>query len=255
MKKFFLIITIVLILAACAPSFQTTQTAIAQTQAANPTSTFTTVPTTETPTERPTETPTITHLPALDLLSLQVNLKEFLVQKSDLPLLANYTPYFSDSPINISNASASQSFGGNGDEYLAETGRMDGWEVNIHYEGDANLAIAPLSIYSNVTLFKSTEGAQLAMTKYSDRYGSEYGFTEAINPPEIGDGNRTFYMRYQEKTNSSEYSLKYIFEFSYRNVLWTLQESGMERNVDPVFIWDIAQRLLTRFQASPLINP
>lgn len=254
MKKFLLIITIVLILAACAPSFQTTQTAIAQTQAANPTSTFTSVPPTETPTETPTEAPTITPLPVLDPLSLQVNLKEFLVQKSDLPLLANYTPYF-DSPFTVSNESFSQSMGINGNEYLSETGRIDGWEVLVHFEGDPYLAIAPLSIYSDVVLFQTIEGAQLAITKYSDRYVTEYGFTEDINPPKIGDVTRVFYMRYQEKPDSSQYSLKYIINYSYRNVSQTMQESGVERNVDPIFVMDIAQRLLARLQASPLLNP
>lgn len=58
MKMYFLLITILLLFTACAPSPQIIQTAIAQTQAANPTSTFTLIPLTETPTPIPTLTPT-----------------------------------------------------------------------------------------------------------------------------------------------------------------------------------------------------
>jgi len=177
------------------------------------------------------------------------------VQESNLPLLANYTPYF-DSPVYVSNESFSQSLGSNGAEFLAETGRMDGWELYINYEGDPGLEIAPLRLYSNVSLFKTIEGAQLAITKYSDRHATEYGFTEEFHPPaKIGDVTRVFYKRVQETPGGNQYSLEYIIDFSYRNVFQTVQESGLDRNVDPIFLMDIAQRLLAKLQASPLINP
>jgi hypothetical protein len=252
-----LIIMITILMDAC-PHGLTFRTDIPRTQAANSTTTITLVPPTNTPTETPTkaltEVPTITPSSTLDILSLQENLKEFLVQESDLPPLANYSTYF-HLPLIVSNENISQNMGGDGNEYLAETGRIDGWEVYVDFEGDPNLAIAPFSLYNQVALFNTIEGAQLAITKYSDRYITENGFTEDNRPFKNGDVNRAFYMRYLEQTNSSQYSLKYIIVFSYRNVLETVQENGMERPIDPIFMADIAQRLLTKLQASPLINP
>ncbi len=168
--------------------------------------------------------------------------------------MANYTSYF-HLPLFVSNGDISQSMAGDADDYLAETGRINGWEVNVDFEGDPNLAIDQFSLYDQVALFNTVEGAQLAITRYSDRYVTEYGFTEDISPFKNGDINRSFYMRYQEQTNSGQYSLKYVIVFSYRNMVETLQESGLERPIDPIFMADIAQRLLVRLQASPLINP
>jgi hypothetical protein len=262
----FMVCLAIAFLVACAPSTQAIQTAYAETQAAVPTSTFISVPPTNTSTEMLTKTPTIkitetptevpsrTLSPALDLLSLQENLKEFLVKESDLPPMANYTFYF-HLPLFVSNGNISQSMGGDANDYLAETGRINGWEVNVDFEGDPNLAIAPFSLYNQVALFNTDEGAQLAITKYSDRYVTEYGFTEDISPFKNGDTNRSFYLRFQEQTNSSQYSLKYIIVFSYRNILETLQESGMERPIDPIFMADIAQRLLVRLQAYLPVTP
>lgn len=249
-------------LAACGPSTQALQTADAETRAAIPTSTSTPVSLTNTPTElpastitgTPTEAPTLTLSPALDLISLQENLKEFLIQESDLPPMADYTSQF-HLPALVSNESISQNMGGDGAAYLEETRRIDGWEVDVDFEGDANLGITPFILYNQAALFSTIQGAQLAISKYSDRYVTQDGFSETNSPFKNGDVNRAYYRRYHEPPENSGYSLKYIIVFSYRNVVVTLQESGLERPIDPIFMADIAQRLLARLQASPLLNP
>jgi hypothetical protein len=237
-------------LAACGPSTQALQTTDAETRAAVPTSTSTPVP----PTNTPTELPTLSLAPTLDLISLQDNLKEFLVQESDLPPLANYTPHFR-MPASVSNESISQSMSDDGVDFLEKTGRIDGWEVEVDFDGDVSLGITPFILYNQAALFNTVEGAQLAISKYCDRYVMQDGFTETNSPFTNGDVHRAFYRRYQEPPGNSGYSLKYIIVFSYRNVVVTVQESGLERPIDPVFMSDIAQRLLARFQASPLLNP
>jgi len=237
-------------LAACGPSTQAAQTADAETRAAIPSSTFTHVP----PTNTPMDVPTLTLSPTLDLLSLQENLKEFLVQESDLPPMANYTANF-HLPTLVSNEISSQTMGADGADFLEKTGRIDGWEVDVVFDGDANLGITPFILYNQAALYGTIEGAQLAIGKYSDLYVTENGFTETNSPFMKGDVSRAFYLRYQEPPESSGYSLKYIIVFSYRNVVVTLQESGLERPIDPIFMADIAQRLLDRLQASPLLNP
>jgi hypothetical protein len=67
MKKTMVLSLVTAILAACAPSAQTVQTAIAQTQTAGLTTTLTP-----------------------DLLALQFHLKNLLLQNIDLPLDAKY---------------------------------------------------------------------------------------------------------------------------------------------------------------------
>jgi len=262
MRIAFLVCLAAIFLAACVPSTQAIQTADTETRAAIPPSTFTQVPPTNTPTrtptitipQTPTEVPTRTLSPTLDLLSLQENLKEFLVQESDLPPLANYTSSF-HSPEFISNADFSQSMGADGNEYSGETGRIHGWELEVDFEGDPDLAIAPFLLSNQVDLFNTLEGAQLALARFADRHITENGFTEDHSLFTNGDVNRAFYLRYQEQADSGQYSLKYIIVFSYRNVVEIVQESGLERPIDPIFLADIAQRLLVRLQASPLINP
>jgi hypothetical protein len=209
---------------------------------------------TSTITKSPTAVPTLTLSPTLDLLSLQENLKEFLLQESDLPPMANYTSHF-HTPELVSNASISQTMGGDGADFLEKTGRIDGWEVDVVFDGDASIGITPFILYNQAALYGTVEGAQLAVSRYSDLYVTENGFIETNSPFTKGDVNRAFYLRYQEPPENSGYSLKYIIVFSYRNVVVTLQESGLERPIDPIFMADIAQRLFTRLQASPLLNP
>jgi hypothetical protein len=247
-------------LAACAPSLEAIQTADAETQAVIPGSTFTPVPPTRTPTatltitETPTKVPAKTLSPTLDPLYFQSNLKAFLVQEADIPPLANYTSSFHP-PVFVSNADFSQSMGADGNEYLGETGRINGWEVSVDFEGDPDLAIPPFGFNNQVDLFYTIEGAQLALARSANRYITENGFAEVNSPFTNGEVNRAFYLRYQEQTDSGQYSLIYIIMFSYRNVVETVQESGLERPIDPIFMADIAQRLLVRLQASPPDNP
>jgi hypothetical protein len=181
MKHFYaLLLIVVLFVSGCQPSEIDIQTAIAQTQAANPTSTFTPIP--------PTETPTITPSPTPDLLVLQLNLKDFLLQKSDLPLDAEYHLMNQYSIRLVPNEEVDI-----GGAYLAETGRIDGWMAI--YERGSNNVIAPEEIYDEVILYLTTAGAQLEITKYCEHLVTEIGFTEEINPPEIGDLTHAFLSR------------------------------------------------------------
>jgi len=241
MKQRILLAVMILLLVACAPSPQTIQTAIAQTQAANPTSTFTLPPTntpTEKPTQTPTETPTIIPSPTLDLLLLQVNLKNFLLQKADLPQDDHYAKYIMgrNSMYQIPNDNVNIE---NSVFYVKETGRIDGWTV---YYGiyTSNFGWAEL-IQDNVTLYQTSAGAQLAISKYSQAIINKY--TEEINPPVIGDFTRSFY------NNSGVYEIV----FSYRNISHEVWGYGTENEI--IDLRNVVQSLLARLQTSPLLNP
>jgi hypothetical protein len=223
-------------LAACSPSPRAIQTAIAQTQAANPTSTFTLVPPTDTPTATSSETPTVTLTtsPTPDLLLLQLNLKDFLLQQSDFPPHANYSSIY-NSLKHLHNEDVDNPL-------VKETGRLDGWSV--WYGKDYSGGGWPVVLSNEVSLYQTTGGAQIAVAKYS-----RSGFTEEINPPEIGDSTRAFYA-----TAGSSSQADYVIIFSYRNCVHIVDEFGYENEV-AVIVRKIALILLAKLQASPLINP
>jgi len=254
--NFLAMILIACLLTACAPSQASIQTAMAQTQAAKPTSTFTLIPPTETPTETPTstptETPTITPSPTPDLQVIQLDPKDFLLQKSDLPLDAKY---YLPNETWISPHHNEEIIGGWGVEkgraYLAETGRIDGWWVI--YKRSTDTVIAPEQIYDNVVLYKTIAGAKLVITKYEDRYVIEFGYTELENPTIIGDLTRVFIKK--EMQPSGEYRIRYEIVFSYRNYLHAVSGWGWEYEVKPEYVEDIARILLAKLQAAPLSNP
>jgi hypothetical protein len=235
MEQRILLVLVILLLVACTPSPQAIQTAIAQTQIANPTSTFT-----PPPTNTPTETPTIIPSPTatLDLLLIQFNLKDFLLKKSDLPQDSHYAKYVMgvNSLYIIPNDSIKIA---NSVSYLKESGRIEGWTV---YYGvySSNFGWLELLV-DEVTLFQTSAGAQLSISKYSQAVANQ--LTEEINPPVIGDFTRAFY-------NSSN---SYEIDFSYRNITHKL--AGYNAGNVIIDNRNIALNLLARLQASPLLNP
>jgi hypothetical protein len=223
-------------MAACAPSPQAIQTAIGQTQEANPTSTFTPIPPIETPTHPPTETPTIIPSPTLDLLLIQYNLKGFLLQMSDFPQGGSYSSYVMErnslsiipnDKVTIDNSVA----------YIKETGRIEGWSVDygIYNNGWKEY------IEDKVNLYQTTAGAQLALSNYSNAVVNK--IPKEINPPEIGDFTRSYY---------NDWGL-YEIDFAYRNCTHELWGYGAENEI--IDLRNIAQSLITRLQTSPLLNP
>jgi hypothetical protein len=227
----------IIILTACAPSPQAIQTAIAQTQAANPTSTSTPLP--------PTETPIFTPSPTMDLLSLQFRLKDFLLTQSGLSFDQNYHTMTLVSVKQLPNEEVHKDT-----NYVAETGRMDGW-VAVYKQGSRNL-LAPMEIYNEISLFETTEGAQLSIAKYSTYITNELMYTEEINPPRIGDFSRSFYY---SSDASGRHELGYLITFSYKNIVHLVQAWGYYYGVEPEKIRTIARGLLSILQAFPLINP
>jgi hypothetical protein len=225
-------------LAACAPSPQVIQTAIAETVEANPTSTLTPIPPTETPTKTPTETPTmtITPLPTLDIMLLILHLSEFLLEQSDFPFDAKFS-----SIVNSIQPIPNEEVDGS---YVEKTGRIDGWSV-WYGRGYANGWRETIS--DNVSLYESTTGAQFAITNYKLK-----NYSEEINPPKIGDVTSAYYQRLPYSGGRSQGL--YIIYFAYKNIVHKVEGFGYEDEIAE-FTRNIAQILLARLQESPLINP
>jgi hypothetical protein len=251
MNKRLSCILFAVILCACAPSQDaiqaTIQAGIQATQNAQPTATR--LPT-ETPAPTATADPTITASPSPtpDVRLIDINPKELLLQKADLPAEARY--YLPDeawiSPVRNSEI-VSEWTVEEGQAYLAATGRIDGWL--IYYKRGASGAVLPEQIFNNVVIYSTIEGAQLYIAKYSDRRITEENYTE-IDVPEIGDTARAFMKR---ETNSGGETRVWIYvSFSYRNVSHTVNIYGWEKEITLDFAASVANKLLEGLKQLPL---
>ncbi len=208
------------------------------------TSSFTPIPPTETliqtPTqttiETPTETPTTikTPLPKPDILSLQLNLKDFLLEQSDFPLGSKYSSMY-DAPVHIPNEEVNNTF-------VDDTERIDGW--SIWYGKDYGTGGWLVVVSDEISLYNTSDGAQLAVKNYSLS-----GFLDETNPPKIGDKTRAGFIRPGTSSQAD-----YVIIFSYRNLVHVVDEYGYKNEV----VGDaksFARILLARLKASPLITP
>ncbi len=239
MDRLFAAFSLVMFVSACAPSEQAIQTALAKTQEAAPTNTSTAVPPTKTPTA------TVTPSPTPDVRVITADPKEFLLDADDLPREGKYylpnanwkTPHRNSEILNAWGAEK-------GGKYINETGRVDGWIVA--YKRGSSKVPLPDEVYDNVVLYQTAKGAQYSITKYGDTNLSP-DFVEIQSPPAVGDLSRAFLLK---KGNTSEY----LYYFSYRNYLHVLDIYGLESEVNPKFVEQIAKKLLAKLEDAQLSN-
>ncbi len=255
-------------LSACTASEAQILTAIAETEAAKPTSTDTTLPTstqtdtptpTHTPTETATPTPTATFTatpsPTPDLRIIRTDPKEFLLTSDDLPEDAKY---FLPGPGWISPHHNSEIISGwgreKGLEYLERTGRIDGWVVQF-YRGTETLRI-PEIIYHNLIQYESAEGAQITLLEfnlvvYKGRSSREYEFVDR----ELDIGDMSLAMIAKEMQPNGKYRIWYRIGATYRNYGSYIYGWGWEDDIDYEYIEDIARSVIEKLEQAPLSDP
>jgi hypothetical protein len=247
---------------------------LAETGAAQPTLTSTALPTdtptatpsptftltlSDTPTETPeptrtsTQTPSDTPTPTPDLRVIAVEPGDLLLSYDDLPTEANY--YLPD-PSWISTHPNSEVIAGwgeeEGQEYLAKTGRIDGWWVRF-YRG-ADTAIAPEVVYQNIIQYKTAEGAQLTLLDYNCILRNEcdgYSFVER-EYTDLGDVN--IGMIFKEMQSNGENIVLYYVQSAYRNYVSIIYGWGWEKEVDFNIVEEIARIALEKLKAAPLVD-
>jgi hypothetical protein len=274
MKQILAIISLAFLLIGCGRSERTQQTALAQTEAAQPTATYTALPSdtptltpsptfsltpsltpTETPepTGTPTQTPSGTPTPTPDLRVIAVEPAEFLISYDDLPVEAAY--FLPDSTW-ISQHPNSEVIAAWGEEagqaYLEKTGRIDGWWVRF-YKG-AQEVTAPEVIYQNIVQYKTSQGAQLTITDYNciaRQECDEYTFVER-DYADLGDV--TIGMLSKEMQPEGENIVWYYIQTAYRNYVSNIYGLGWEKDVDFETVEDIARIALEKLKAAPLVD-
>ena len=268
MKKTIILITLGFMLMGCGSSEKAIQTAIAETEAANPTTTSTqaisetpTITPSPTFTLTPSETPTVTASPTKtetptptpDLRVIAIESKAFLLTSDDLPKEAKY--YLPNSNW-ISPHHNSEIISGWGEEkgraYLAESGRIDGWWV--WYDRGTKTVIAPANVYHNIIQYKTAKGAQISITKHNCIVRNDcdaYSFVER-DYSDLGDVS--IGMINKEMQSNGKNRVWYYVETAYRNYVSVVAGWGWEDEVEYEYVENIARIALEKLKAAPLVD-
>lgn len=237
---------------ACGPSESDIANAIKMTEMANPTATTTVTPsptTTDTPAPTDTPQPSPTPSPTPDFRVYNIDPRELLLTKEDLPSDAEY--YLPNSTW-ISPHRNSEIISGwgvtEGQAYLAETGRVDGWVAS--YARGTKTVIAPEEMYDNVVLYKYQEGALLVINEYSFCMDPETGFTPLDSDVQIGDVMRVCIDKEMQSNGRNRVWLR--VEFVYRNVYHAVVGWGWEEEVTADYVLDVASELLSKLEGQTL---
>jgi len=201
------------------------------------------------PTLVPTDTPTPEPSPTPDLRVIDIDPYQILLKKSDCNPDGRY---FLPNEGWISPHRNSEVIAGwtveKGLEYLAETGRIDGWYV-YYARGNSNILL-PKEVSDNVILFSTISGANLLVNKYEDRMVKEFFYDEIKDPPQIGDLTRAWIKKEINSGGTTE--AWYAITFSYRNIIHSISVYGFDKEVKLEDAEYLAKNLLTQLEQIPL---
>jgi len=236
---------LVVALASCAPKPQA-PTPI-------PTSTPTIAPSaTPPPTDTPTPVPTPSPTP--DLRVYDINPRQLLMTKDDLlkdPELKKDRYYLPNQLwiARLTNAKiVSEWTVQKGTEYLAATGRVEGWSV--WYNRGTTAVVAPEEIGDNVVLFRTSEGALTLLDRFGNCKSLDTEYTLVESSFKLGDGTNV--CQWKEMQSGGENRVVYAIEFVNRNVYHRVAGWGWENEIRPDLIEKVAAILNDNLMALPL---
>lgn len=249
MKQLIMLITSAFLISACvpsAPSAEVIQTAIAQTQAADPT--VTSVPTlspTPSPTLAPSATPTSSPTATPDQRVIDVNPKKLVLTKADFPSDGQYFLPSGGSygPVTNSEIVASWTVE-RGQEYLAKSGRIYGWETD--FVRGSNNSITPDWVWNEIVLYKTSKSPK-SVIKEDANCASFVGLKEVNVDFSFGDAS---IVCAQDRNGE----LYYLFEIAYRNLIIRIDATGSEVEMGIPFFQGLTKRQLEKIDAQTLSN-
>jgi len=245
-KAILIFATLAITITSCSqiPSDAVVETAIAKTDEAQASS----FPI-ETNTPLPTETQAATPTPTPDLRVINLDPNQFLLTKELLPKEGKYYLPASDWISPLRNYEIVSGWGvEEGREYLAKTGRVDGWEV--FYLRGSSAYLGPEEIADNVVLYKTAEGALLVMTEYSTCINEENDYVLQQIDFRIGDTTNACIRH--EMQPSGVNRVWYRLELSYRNMYHGLTLWGWDYEIDPELAKAIAADLVAQLENADL---
>jgi hypothetical protein len=264
-RHFLLGLIVSLLIVSCSPSESSIGTAIAQTQAANPTSTpeptVTPQPTststatslpTDTPTPTPTSTPTPTASPTPDLRIIADTSDNFMLQADDLPPDGKYFLPNSQWISPHHNSEIVSAWGReDGLAYLEETGRIDGWWV--YYARGTRTVRAPEEIFHNIIQYESHDGARVAVVDYN--YVAQGDSEWDLINSDIDLGDVSVALISKEMQSNGKFWVWITIDTSFRNYVSRISGSGWEDDVSLDYVIQIAQIALTKLENAELSEP
>ena len=173
-----------------------------------------------------------------------------LLQPSDLPDEASYTPIESGASDHVDNSQILTIWGAEkGQEYIDQTGRLDGWWVQ--YGRKSQNVPDPETVYCGVILFKTPEGADLALQWLPP------GQEDYVEVSDVDLGLRNLKTGYwMKKTTAGETGhVWHRIGFAYRNYLAILILEGSQNSIQPEFVAGAAQNMLARLQSYANVEP
>ena len=261
-------VILVLPMAGCGTSEEQIQTAIAQTEAANPTATDLVIPTstltptptvtltptdTTTPTLTPTDKPTPTATP--DLRVIIIEPRHFQLEARDLPSEGRYYMPSGGMSPHLNSEIISGWGVEEGKAYLAETGRVSGYWSEF-YRGTSTVQM-PAEASCNIVQYKNSEGAELLITKYSRLFGGirEDGINwiKSNVDMDLGDINEAFYEKWT--LSGGEVAVDYRINVVFRNYVFACYGIGYESDVAHEFVENQTRAVLEKLEAAQLVSP
>jgi hypothetical protein len=253
----------ILLFSSCAPSIESLNQAVEGTLTAIANiNTETPIKPSVTPTELPTQTstpeptPTFTPKPTPDLRVIDTDPATLLCVKADLPKEGYYKiPGQGWMSINTNDEVIQARGTTKGRDYIISTGRVTGWWV-VFYRTTKSAQL-PEQLSCGVYMFKTAEGAQLALEKYNSVESAELKSNEKYEYVDknldIGDKGIS-YVYYRLKKGGNREKV-FSIEFTYKNLMIQVDGySAVETDVKPEDLEKIALILLERVQGATLVN-
>ena len=135
-----------------------------------------------------------------------------------------------------------------GTEYLAATGRVEGWFVV--FKRGSTAVVAPEEIGDNVVLFRTSEGALALLNTYSNCSALDTEFVLVESSFKVGDA--TVACQQKEMQSGGENRVTFLIEFVNRNVYHRVSGWGWEDEVRPELLEKVATILNQNLMALSL---
>jgi hypothetical protein len=199
--------------------------------------------------EAPAEAPEVEESEGLfDVEAMVEELENYVLRPEDMPDAYKIEV---DGEQHMTNLKVINSIGEvEGKRYIAATAREDGWYLELGRVHKADLI--PATIWTYVQVYETAEGAQTAFTDYLDPYTEEESEAHFIEDGcDLGDACVMYYYERLEPTTETTI-LQYEVAFVYKNVLATVMGRGLDFDMNPDYLLNIASLMFDKIDAAQM---
>jgi hypothetical protein len=200
--------------------------------------------------EEPVEAPDISESKGrFDAEAIVENLDDYVLRVEDLP---NEYKIVADGEQHHTNLKVINTVGEvEGKRYMAATGRMDGWSLELERVNKDELI--PYTIFSKIEVFETSEGAQTAFgpdwfSAYTDEEKEPNWIEDGCD---IGDACVMYYFETLDPATELT-TLQYDVAFVYKNVLAQVMGRGLDFDMKPEYVLEVAETLFDKIDAAPM---